>query len=102
MGKKIEFSNEDCMKIVDMYKSGISAVSIGEYYRCSRRPIKRILNEYGIKLDNVLRKISEVDYQDVINLYNSGKTQREIAKLYGCSTHVVCEIMKKNGRRCSS
>lgn len=97
MGKKIEFSNEDCMKIVDMYKSGISAVSIGEYYGCSRRPIKRILNEYGIKLDNVLRKISEVDYQDVINLYNSGKTQREIAKLYGCSAHVVCEIMKKMG-----
>lgn len=97
MGKKIEFSNEDCMKIVDMYKSGVSAVSIGECYGCSRRPIKRILNEYGIKLDNVLKKISEVDYQDIIDLYNSGKTQREIANLYGCSAQVIYKIMKKMG-----
>lgn len=92
--KKIEFSKEDCEKIVDMYKSGISAVKIGKEFGCSKNPIKRVLNEHGIELDNVLRKIPKSEYQNVIDLYNSGKTQREIANIYGCDKQAVCAIMK--------
>ena len=91
---KIEFSNEDCNKIVDMYRRGISAVKIGKEYGCSRTPIKRILHEHGIELDNVLRKIPQNEYQNVIDLYNSGKTQQEIADLYGCDKQTIYTIMK--------
>lgn len=97
--KKIEFS--DCTKqtIVDMYKNGMSAVKIGQIYGCSRNPIKKVLNEYGIKLDNVLRKIPKEEYQNVIELYNSGMTQEEVAHIYGCQKHIVNTIMKKSGAK---
>lgn len=94
--KKIEFSNEERQIIVDMYKSGMSVVKIGRIYGCSRNPVKKVLNECGIKLDNVLRKIPKEEYQNVIDLYNSGKTQEEIAKIYGCQKHVIATIMKSH------
>ena len=95
--KRIEFSNEDKKMIVDMYKSGLSVVKIGEKYDCSRTPIKKVLHECGIELDNVLRKIPKDEYQNVIDLYNSGKTQEEVASIYGCEKHVVYTIMKNLG-----
>ena len=64
--KKIEFSEEDKKKIVDMYKNGISAVKIAKQYGCSKNPITRILNESGIELDTVLRKVPKTDYEKVM------------------------------------
>lgn len=97
--KKIEFSDDERKAIVDMYKNGMSAVKIGEVYGCSRKPIKRILHECGIELDNVLRKIPKDEYQNVIDLYNSGKTQEEVAKIYGCNKQAVYSIMKNIGAK---
>ena len=97
MGKKIKFSEEDCKKIVDMYKRNVSVVDIGNEFGCSRMPIKKVLQAYGVTIDNVLRKISKDDYNNIINLYNSGKTQQEIADLYGCGKHIIYTIMKKLG-----
>jgi intein-encoded DNA endonuclease-like protein len=95
--KKVEFSDIEKQTIVDMYKSGMSAVKIGQIYECSRKPIVRVLHEYGIELDNVLRKIPKTEYQNIINLYNSGKTQKEIASIYGCQEHIIFTIMKSCG-----
>lgn len=95
--KKIEFSEEDCGKIVDMYKSGISAVSIGKLYGCSKNPITKVLHNYGIELDTVLRKVPREEYQNIVELYHGGKTQKEISEMYNCSETVICGIMKKLG-----
>lgn len=95
--KKIEFSEEDKKKFVDMYKNGISAVKIAKQYGCSKNPITRILNESGIELDTVLRKVPKTDYEKVIELYNSGYTQSDIANIYGCSKQVIAQIMRNLG-----
>lgn len=97
MGQKFQFSEDDCKKIVDMYKSGMSIVKIGNMLDCSRTPVKRVLQQYGVTIDNVTRKISKDNYQHIIDLYNSGKTQQEIADLYGCGKHIICTIMKSAG-----
>jgi DNA invertase Pin-like site-specific DNA recombinase len=102
MGQKINFSEDDCKKIVDMYKSGMSIVKIGNTFGCSRTPIKKVLHQYGITIDNVLRKISKDDYKRIVDLYNSGKTQQEIADLYGCGKHIVYTIMKTMGAQVRS
>lgn len=95
--RNLNFSDDDCTKIVSLYQQGISAVNIGKLFGCSQNPITKVLHNNGIQLDNVLRKIPESEYQNVIDLYNSGKTQKEVAKIYGCEAHVVATIMKKFG-----
>jgi DNA invertase Pin-like site-specific DNA recombinase len=95
--RKLNFSDDDCAKIVALYRQGISAVNIGRLFGCSKSPIAKVLKNNGIQLDNVLRKIPESEYQNVINLYKSGKTQKEVASIYGCEAHVVATIMKKFG-----
>lgn len=102
MGQKINFSENDCEKIVDMYTSGMSIVKIGNTFGCSRTPIKKVLYRYGITIDNVLRKIPKDDYQYIVDLYNSGKTQQEIADLYDCGKHIICTIMKTMGAQVRS
>lgn len=97
MGQKINFSEEDCKKIIEMYKNGISVVKIGDIFGCSRTPIKKVLCQHGVEIDNVLRKIPKDHYQNIIDLYNSGKTQQEIADLYGCGKHIISNIMKTMG-----
>ena len=91
----LNFSEEDCRKIVQLYREGISAVKIGKMFGCSKNPITKILHENGIELDTVLRAIPKDDYYKVIDMYNSGLTQREIANIYGCSANVVYNIMRQ-------
>lgn len=95
--RNLNFSDDDCSKIVSLYQQGISAANIGKLFGCSKNPITKVLHNNGIQLDNVLRKIPESEYQNVINLYKSGKTQKEVAKTYGCEAHVIAAIMKKFG-----
>lgn len=71
----LNFSEEDCRKIVQLYREGISAVKIGKMFGCSKNPITKILHENGIELDTVLRAIPKDDYYKVIDMYNSGLTQ---------------------------
>ena len=93
--KKIEFSNEDCVKIIDMYKNNISVTDICKNYNCSRKPITKLLHSYGITLDTTLRKVPKCDYENVVDLYNNGKTQAEIADIYCCSSTAISQILKK-------
>jgi intein-encoded DNA endonuclease-like protein len=93
----LQFSDEECEEIVSLYRQGVSAVKIGKIFGCSKSPITRVLNNNGIQLNNVLRKIPESEYQNVVNFYNDGYTQEEVAKIYGCAKHVVSAIMKKVG-----
>lgn len=95
MAKKIEFTQDDCKKIIDMYKSGVSSEKIAGKYNCSRKPIDRVLRESGIELDTCLRKVPKEDHQKVVDMYNSGMSQKEIANVYGCSEYVIWVIMKK-------
>lgn len=93
----LNFSQEDCQKIISLYNGGVSATKIAESFGCSRKPIVEILHKNGIKLDTTLRKVSKDDYHEIINMYGDGMTQREIADVYGCSTSVIHNIMKKIG-----
>lgn len=93
--RKIEFTEDDYRKIVDLYTNGMSCEKIGEIYGCSRRPITRVLNECNISLDNVLRKIPKLDYDKIIDMYDNGMTQKEIAILYGCDKATISCLMKK-------
>lgn len=95
MGQKIEFTQDDYIKIVDMYKNGMSSVRIASEYGCSRRPIVRVLHESGIELDTPLRKVPKEDYKKVVEMYNSGMSQKKIADVYGCSEHAIWVIMNK-------
>ena len=89
----LNFSSEDCRKIIDLYQQGISSVKIGGLFGCSRNPIVKVLRSNGIEIDTHLRKIPKSDYQKIIDMYNAGMTQQEIAKKYGCSKSVVHNIM---------
>lgn len=93
--RKIEFTEDDYKKIVDMYVNGMSAEKIGEIYGCSRCPIVRVLHECDINLDTVLRKIPKSDYDKIIDMYNNGMTQKEIATLYNCDKVTISSLMKK-------
>lgn len=93
----LNFSEDDCKQIVELYLQGVSVAKIGKIFGCSRNPIKKVLNNNGIRLDNVLRKIPESEYQNIVKLYNSGMTQEEVAKEYGCEKHIVYTILKKLG-----
>ena len=93
--RKIEFTEDDYKKIVDMYTKGMSAEKIGETYGCSQRPIVRVLHECNINLDTVLRKIPKSDYDKIIDMYNNGMTQKEIAMLYNCDQVTVGSLIKK-------
>ena len=93
--RKIEFTEDDYKKIVDMYINGTSCEKIGEIYGCSIRPIVRVLHECNIKLDTVLRKIPKMDYDKIIDMYNNGMTQKEIAMLYNCDKATISSLMKR-------
>lgn len=91
----LNFSQEEQQKIVNLYKQGVSAVKIGEMFKCSKSPITKVLHLNGIELDTHLRKISKSDYQKIIDMYNYGMTQQEIADVYGCSKNAVNNVMKQ-------
>lgn len=90
-----KFSEEDCSRIVRLYKSGVSSVEIAKLFNCSYTPIKKILKLNGITLDTTLRKIPKDDWQNVVDMYNDGMSQRDIAEIYGCSSIPVGNILRQ-------
>lgn len=93
----LNFSEDDCQKIITLYNQGLSTTKIGKMFDCSRNPITKILRDNDVKIENTLIKIPKNEYQNVANLYYSGKTQKEIADIYGCTPNAIHEIMKKLG-----
>ena len=64
------FSNEEEMKIVEMYVSQkLSTVKIGQFYNCSHKTISRVLDKYNIqRIGNGRRKYNlDESYFDVID-----------------------------------
>lgn len=95
--KYLNFSEDDCQKIIELYNQGVSSVNIGKIFGCSKNPITRVLHDNGIILDTSLRKINKSDYQKITAMYTSGMTQQEIADIYQCSQHTISRVMKNIG-----
>lgn len=91
----MNFSDDDCQKIVSLYLQGNSATTIGKLFSCSRVPIVNVLHSYGIELDTQLRKVPKNDYKKVVEMYNGGMSQHEIAANYNCSMNAISGILKK-------
>ena len=88
----INFSDDDCQKIVSLYLQGNSATTISKLFSCSRVPIVNVLHSYGIELDTQLRKVPKNDYKKVVEMYNGGMSQHEIAANYNCSMNAISGI----------
>ena len=95
--KYLNFSEDDCQNIIDLYKQGVSSVNIGKIFGCSKNPITRVLHDNGIILDTSLRKINKSDYQKIADMYTNGMTQQEIADIYQCSQNTISRVMQNIG-----
>ena len=94
LDKKMEFTDEDCKEIINLYQKGISPKEIGKKFQCSETPIKRVLENNQIEkrpqgynlLEYEVKFTSEED-KEIESLYKKGLSIEEVAikigKTYG-------------------
>ena len=99
--KKIDFSDDDILDIINKYKSGLSGEKISKEYLCSEITIRRLLRKNNITAkDNpnniFLKDLSETDKEYIINSYLNGISAEEIGKKYNCNEGAISNFLKQN------
>lgn len=80
MGKE-KIPQDEHVKIIEMYKDGVSQQDIADYYDVGRTTIGYILRKYNIcKTDK--QTAFDKYKNEMCNMYNGGCTVKEIASLY--------------------
>ena len=95
-GKKIEFSEEQLLKIIDMYNQEVTLTEIAKTYGVSHATISRLLHKQGLTCRNKRgTKVSTSEYENICTLYKNKMIASEIAKIYNVHEATIRSILKQ-------
>lgn len=97
MAKKIEFSEEQINKIVELYKNKNTPTEIGEIYNVSKATIKRLLSNLGVL--NKHPRLTEDRKDKMCELYINGMHLYQIGKELKCNQNTVVNVLKERNIR---
>lgn len=95
--KKIEFSDEDYKKIVDMYMDGASLSYIAQLYNCSASTMGNIMKQLGISTRIGGSKNTLDVIEKWIEMYSNGMSLTDIAIEFNVNRNTVSKHLKQNG-----
>jgi len=99
---KIMFSEEDILKIKNMYLiENLNTRKIGDYFNCSNTPIKNLLRSLNIlrkgNSDGKMVSLNEKQKEDIINLYvNEYESVETIEKILSLGSGVIRKFLVEN------
>jgi len=101
---RINFSEEDCRKIVEMYNSKYTIESIANYYNVSINTIRRVLVERGVRIrkPSEIHRHNEEYIEQIRDLYSELGNYRKVAERLGTTKQNVYKLLKKYGKHSSS
>lgn len=95
------YSNEDKLRIVELYNSGLSQSQVADTMGCSKSCVEQVLHKYNVEQRDKAYYAKEFDDviedQIVSDYYKDGMSIRELAKKYKCSTAPIISLFKRRG-----
>lgn len=95
---KNKYSEEDKIKMVELYNSGLSQKQVAEIMGCSKSCVEKTMHQYSVPQRNkryYAKKFDDKTEKEIINDYFvNGQSIREIAKKYGGTTTPIVTLFK--------
>lgn len=91
--------DSDKEKIVSLYQSGNSAITIRKIMGYTRRCriVEKTLREAGVEILQGKRKIPLSKEKEIIGLYLDGMSTYKLAEIYPISFGAICQLLERNG-----
>lgn len=94
-GRLRKFTDADVGKVVDAYKSGVSATAIAKENDCAVWTVLEALKRAGVEIRDKPR-MTRVEREEVKSLYEGGLNFKEVAEKTGRHVNTIMAMMNKN------
>lgn len=94
MVNRYNFTEEQVMKMYDLYLSGLSCTKVAKQNGTTPSTICNYFKKYGLKVENRQNKVN-IDLQMLLKEYQSGKSLEQISKEHHQNRHRLSKILKE-------
>lgn len=94
MTNRYNFTEEQVMKMYDLYLSGLSCTKVAKQNGTTPSTICNYFKKYGLKVENRQNKVN-IDLQMLLKEYQSGKSLEQISKEHHQNRHRLSKILKE-------
>lgn len=99
MSRIYDLPEEDKQKIIDLYESGNSILTIiklmGFSKRC--RIVEKVLHQAGVEVLKGKRKVPLSKEPEIVGLYLGGMSSNKLSEEYGIAHSAICALLERNG-----
>lgn len=92
-----KIKQEEYLKIVDLYKQGMTQPEIAQIYDCSVSTVSGILRKMNVETRLGGSKNTKDDVLKMYEMYKNGMLLQDIADGFGTTRATVSKLLKKNG-----
>lgn len=92
-----KIKKEEYVKIVDLYKQGMTQPDIAQIYDCSVSTVSTVLRKMNVETRLGGSKNTNDDVLKMYEMYKNGALLKDIADEFGTTRATVSKLLKKNG-----
>lgn len=92
---KIDFISR--AKLIEEYKNGMDATTLGEKYGCSFSSVYRFLREANVEIRHIKQGFDSELADTLRKEYEAGATSTVLAEKYGITKSKVCNYIREAG-----
>jgi hypothetical protein len=86
-------TNEQLLKILELYDNGTSYIKIAKQFNVHNETIRKFLRSQGRKKQR--HYLTEIEKQEIINKYINGQSSGKLGKIYNVSSLAILSVLKK-------
>lgn len=99
MSRIYNLPEEDKQRIIELYKSGNSAITIRKLMGFSKRCriVEKVLHQAEVEVLKGKRKIPLSKEPEIVGLYLGGMSSYKLSQEYGMVHSAICALLERNG-----